>query len=118
MQAPTVQLPETDNFETAATLEVKAEGGYYSVSGVVDSQYCSDDSSIYVLFSNEQGKSVGYIPFYLSFNDNGSVNDWGYKMYLNKQSIPADTYTVDVIIETEEEIKKVASEQTDLTNID
>lgn len=117
MQSPAVQIQAETMIESSASLNIQEEGSYYSVSGAVNSGDLHGDSNIYIQFSNAQGKSVGYIPFYLSFNDNSLVNDCGYKMYLDKQSIPADTYTVQVIVETEGKTVSVVRKQVDLTNI-
>ena len=114
LSAPTLKIKVDTVLESESTIEVSSEGGYYSVRGVVDANVMTDDSEIRVLFTNEQGKSVGYIPFYISGESDAENNDYGYGMYIEKRSIPADTYNVQLIIESKGQLVCVDSQKIDL----
>ena len=114
MSAPTMKLRVTDCVQSESTLEITSEGGYYAVRGVVDGSVINEDSEIYLMFTNDQGKSVGYIPFYISDDSTSVIQDYGYGMYIEKKSIPVDKYSVQVVIESEGTFLSVYTENMNL----
>ena len=73
-----------------------------------------DETEIYVLFTNKSGKSVGYIPFYISREDDSNPRNCGYSMYINKNTIPKDVYDVEVFVENNQEVISVSMQRIDL----
>ena len=114
MSAPTLSIQADIEKETNTTLEMTLEGGYYWIRGTVDETVMDDETEIYVLFTNKSGKSVGYIPFYISREDDSNPRNCGYSMYINKNTIPKDVYDVEVFVENNQEVISVSMQRIDL----
>lgn len=100
-EIPIMEGPRADNIaplekKTKSTVETEQDGSYLVVSGTIDPECMTDDTDIYlsVSDSNRQG-TITYEAFYTLKKD-GNGN--GYKMYLKRESLPADDIHINVIV--------------------
>ena len=117
MSAPTARFSVTETIESNSSMEISLEGGYYSIRGYLDETIMSPESEIYLLFTNGNGKSVGYIPFYISDENATTCRDYGFGMYIEKASIPVDEYRVELVVKNNEHYTGVCMKQTDLKEV-
>lgn len=103
-QPAIMQVPQVENItdiqllESNSTINLKSDGGYYVINGSIDNEIVDDELEIYVKITDENGKITTYEPFYISFENNEIYNDFGYAMYLDKNSIQTDKFDIDLII--------------------
>ncbi len=105
MQAPGVKEREIAKIcDTDTTLSYRANGPYWMIEGVVDDEYIEDGSKIYVEISDGDQYIGTYAAFQISSqNKDGSFNDNGYQIYLNKSLLDLKEVCVKIIVSYEKE---------------
>ncbi|MDR3307811.1 MAG: hypothetical protein LBS58_02775 [Coriobacteriales bacterium] len=105
-QGPRVTLSaarEARAVSTTTTLELKANGPYLMVKGVLDDAYATPQARIYVRVSDPVANTVTtYDAFYttaLAGDGTGATSDYGFVFYLRGLSEELPPVTVDVIID-------------------
>lgn len=111
MQAPRKNVRQDGEYQTDTTCEVKADGGYYAVSGKIDPDFLGEEDEIFVRFSTEDGEEATYIPFYLS-EESGEDN--GYFMYLDQRLFPEKEILAEVLTGSAEECSVLYSGKQEL----
>ncbi len=98
MEGP-VRIPESlTAAATDTTVSIKEDGSWYVIEGTLDPDFTEKDTNVYVSVRTDSGEAVTYEAFRTSAPENAGWNDDGYKLYLQKASIPEGTVNIDIII--------------------
>lgn len=113
MEGPVVDNMSVPERKTETTLETEQDGPYLVVSGTIDPDCMTDQTDVYLAVSDSgRQKTVTYEVFYTLKKD-GDGN--GYKMYLKRDSLPADDIHMNVIISDKDAQWIVQSEDITVT---
>jgi hypothetical protein len=95
-----VEADETGETLTAniGTISIKTSGDYYLLSGIINANYMSDDSEIYIGFVTADGEVTYYDTFWISQSVDDEVDDNGFAAYFLKSDIPDDVVLVKVVV--------------------
>lgn len=96
---------ETTDSETSIEIkECENNSSYLEVSGNLDQSLCSKNTEIYIMVSGRKKQD-----FYKALYVSDQASDYGYKLYLLKEDVPAGELSFDVVIEKDGQLRSVKS---------
>lgn len=93
MQTSEVQIESQEKADTETTLNITEDGGYYVISGKLDDAHQKENSEIYVKLGSRVFES-----FYISSEAPDGIDDYGYMLYVSKDTVQAEDKTVEVLV--------------------
>lgn len=106
MQTSEVQIGSRKKADTETTLEITEDGGYYVISGRLDDVYQKENSEIYVKLGSRVLES-----FYISSETQDGIDDYGYMLYVSKDTVQAEDKTVEVLVSDGSQTVSVKTEK-------
>ncbi|WP_172136067.1 hypothetical protein [Adlercreutzia sp. ZJ473] len=83
-----------------ATIAAKENGPYLQVEGELDPRYAAFGSKVYLVVTGEAQEGVWYEASRMSIVQDESVNDFGYRAYLDKSALPTENKVVRLIVDS------------------
>lgn len=80
------------------SVDIKTSGDYYRLDGIINANYMSDDSEIYVGFETADGEITYYETFWISQSVDSEVDDNGFSAYFLKSDIPDDVVSMKILV--------------------
>ena len=116
MTGPVVELQQSPEFiQTGTTIEMKeseADSDYWEISGLVDDQYVKVDTNIYINMISD-----GCVTCYEAFTVTKDSADCGYQLYIPKNNIASEDVGVEILIESDGVIQKVATQEINMNEL-
>lgn len=83
-----------------STMSAKSNGPYLQVEGELDSRYAAFGSKIYLVVTGEDRGEVWYEASRMSIVQEDSINDFGYRAYLDKSALPTDGVEIRLVVDS------------------
>ena len=77
---------------------------YWEISGVLPDSFCTEGARIYIRVKDGE-EQADYAAFHVSID----VSDYGFCLYLRKESLQNDTIALEVLVETEDGVRTAQS---------
>lgn len=86
------------SLDSTSTMQVTENGPYIQVEGVVDQAFTPDGSKIFLVVEEGGNEPVWYEAFHRSVDEGGSLNDYGYILYLEASAIQSDNVKATLVV--------------------
>lgn len=108
MEGPQIQeVPEAKSVDTDTSVYLKETENYYVLYGRLDERYTQEESRILVRLINSQGEEKTYEASPMSLTIEGTYTDYGYQLYLRKDSLKSTELRGEVLIQNADQLLSV-----------